>query len=76
MTAKATVKTGDDVTYTWGKGTVSGAVTKVHTTDVEKTIKGNTVKREASKDEPAVEIKTAKGKTVLKSVSEVSVKSA
>lgn len=72
--SKATVKTGDDVTYRWGKGTVAGEVTKVHTADVEKTIKGNTVKRAASKEEPAVEIKTAKGKTVLKSVSEVTVK--
>jgi hypothetical protein len=76
MTAKAKVKTGDDVTYKWGKGTVSGAVTKVHTQDVQKTIKGNTVKREASKAEPALEIRTAKGKTVLKSASEVAVKSA
>ncbi|PJI54515.1 DUF2945 domain-containing protein [Methylobacterium radiotolerans] len=76
MTAKAKVKTGDDVTYKWGKGTVSGEVTKVHTQDVEKTIKGNTVKREASKAKPAVEIKTAKGKTALKSASEVTVKSA
>lgn len=76
MTGRAKVKTGDDVSYKWGKGTVSGEVTKVHTRDVEKTIKGNPVKREASKDEPAVEIRTAKGKTVLKSTSEVSVKSA
>jgi hypothetical protein len=76
MTAKAKVKTGDDVTYTWGKGTVSGEVTKVHTQDVKKTIKGNTVKRAASTAEPALEIKTAKGKTVLKSASEVTVKSA
>ncbi|CAM3083549.1 MULTISPECIES: hypervirulence associated TUDOR domain-containing protein [Methylobacterium] len=72
--SKADVKAGDDVTYTWGKGSVEGEVTKVHTKDVEKTIKGNTVKRAASKDEPAVEIETAKGKTVLKSVSEVTVK--
>ncbi|WP_426315269.1 DUF2945 domain-containing protein [Methylobacterium fujisawaense] len=76
MTAKAKVKTGDDVTYKWGQGTVSGEVTKVHTQDVKRTIKGNTVKREASKAAPALEIKTAKGKTVLKSVSEVKVKSA
>ena len=76
MTAKAKVKTGDDVTYKWGKGTVSGEVTKVHTQDVEKTIQGNTVKRAASKAKPAVEIKTAKSKTALKSASEVTVKSA
>ena len=51
-------------------------MTQVHTRDVKKTIKGNTVKRAASKREPAVEIETAKGKTVLKSASEVTVKSA
>lgn len=76
MTARAKVKTGDDVTDTWGKGIVSGDVTQVHTQDVKRTLAGNTVKRAASKDEPAIEIKTAKGKTVLKSLSEVSVKSA
>ncbi|GJE12858.1 MULTISPECIES: DUF2945 domain-containing protein [Methylobacterium] len=76
MAAKAKVKTGDDVTYKWGTGTVEGSVTKVHTQDVEKTIKGSTVKREASKAEPALEIKTATGRTVLKSTSEVTVKSA
>lgn len=70
---KAKVKTGDDVTYTWGKGTVAGEVTRVHTADVEKTIKGNTVKRTASKAEPAVEIETKKGQTVLKSASEIKV---
>lgn len=71
MTAKAKVKTGDDVAYAWGKGTVEGAVTKVHTRDVEKTIKGSTVKRKASADKPAVEIETEKGQTVLKSTSEI-----
>ena len=76
MTAKAKVKTGDDVTDTWDKGTVSGEVTKVHTRDVPKTIRANTVKRAASKDGPALEIKTAKGKTVLTSNSDVTVKSA
>jgi hypothetical protein len=51
-------------------------VTKVHTRDVPKTIRGKTVKRAASKDGPALEIKTAKGKTVLTSNSDVTVKSA
>ena len=74
MAAKAKVKTGDDVTYTWGKGTVTGTVTEVHTRDVAKTIKGKRVKRAASKEKPAVEIETAKGGTVLKSASEVAVK--
>lgn len=68
----AKVKTGDDVAYKWGKGTVEGAVSAVHTKDVEKTIKGSTVKRKASKEKPAVEIETGKGQTVLKSTSEIS----
>ena len=76
MTAKAKakttkVKTGDDVAYAWGKGTVEGTVRAVHTKDVEKTIKGSTVKRTASKEKPAVEIETGKGQTVLKSTSEI-----
>ncbi len=74
MTAKKDVSKGDDVEYKWGSGKVEGEVTKVHTDDVERTIKGNKVKREASKEEPAVEIKTDKGKTSLKSTSEVKIK--
>lgn len=74
MTAKKDVSKGDDVEYKWGKGTVEGEVTAVHKDDVERTIKGNKVKREASKEEPAVEIKTDKGARVLKSTSEVKIK--
>ncbi len=74
MTKNADVKKGDDVEYKWGKGTVEGEVTKVHNDDVERTIKGNKVKREASDTQPAVEIKTDKGAKVLKSTSEVKIK--
>ena len=74
MTKKADVSKGDEVEYKWGKGTVEGEVTKVHTDDVEKTIKGSKIKREASESEPAVEVKTEKGAKVLKSTSEVKIK--
>ena len=74
MTKKADVSKGDEVEYKWGKGTVEGEVTKVHTDDVEKTIKGSKIKREASESKPAVEVKTDKGAKVLKSTSEVKVK--
>ena len=74
MTAKKDVSKGDDVSYKWGKGTVEGEVTKVHTDDVERTIKGSKIKREASEDKPAVEVKTDKGQKVLKSTSEVTIK--
>lgn len=74
MTKKADVSKGDDVTYKWGKGTVEGEVTKVHTDDTSIKSKGETIKRKASEKEPAVEIKTSKGAKVLKSTSEVKVK--
>ena len=74
MTSKADVSKGDEVEYKWGKGKVEGEVTKVHTDDVERTIKGTKVKREASGSKPAVEIKTDKGAKVLKSTSEVKIK--
>ena len=74
MAKKADVSKGDAVTYKWGKGTVEGEVTKVHTDDVEKTLKGSKVKRNASDAKPAVEVETEKGAKVLKSTTEVRVK--
>jgi len=74
MTSKADVSKGDEVEYKWGKGKVEGVVTKVHTDDVERTIKGTKVKREASESKSALEIKTDKGAKVLKSTSEVKIK--
>lgn len=74
MTSKADVSKGDEVEYKWGKGKVEGEVTKVHTDDVERTIKGTKVKREASESKSALEIKTDKGAKVLKSTSEVKIK--
>jgi hypothetical protein len=73
MTKKTDITKGEDVSYKWGNGTVEGTVTKVHTDDVEKTIKGSTVKRHASSETPAVEIKTDKGAKVLKSTSELKI---
>ena len=74
MTKKSEVKVGDDVAWHWGSGRGEGRVTKVHTDDVAKTIKGNTVKRAASEAKPAVEVKTDKGAKVLKSTSEITIK--
>jgi hypothetical protein len=69
--ATAKVKTGDEVEWKFGSGKAKGKVTKVHTSDVERTIKGSKVKREASAKKPAVEVKTKKGGKALKSSSEV-----
>ena len=74
MSKKADVSKGDDVKWAWGSGTGEGKVTAVHKDDVEKTIKGSTIKRKASAAKPAVEVKTDKGGKVLKSVSEVKIK--
>jgi len=65
------MKKGDTVHWNWGASEAEGKIVKQHTEPVKKTIKGAKVKRNASKDEPAYEIKQANGATVLKSASEV-----
>ena len=74
MAGKASIKKGDSVEYKWGSGKVEGKVTSVSTSDTEAKIKGKTIKRKASKEEPAVEVRTTKGGRALKSASEVKVK--
>ena len=74
MTKPGDVKKGDAVAYKYGKGEVKAKVTAVHKDDTTKTIKGKTIKRTGSKDDPAIEVKTKKGGTALKSASEVKVK--
>lgn len=54
-----------------GRSNAEGEIVKEFTKPVTKTIKGAKVKRNASKDEPAFEIKQADGDKVLKSASEV-----
>lgn len=63
--------TGTRVKWKWGNGHGYGEVQERFTDDVERTIKGNTVKREASGDEPAYLIEQEDGDQVLKSHSEV-----
>lgn len=71
MAAKASVKKGDKVEYNWGKGKAKAEVTQVHTSDVSRTIKGKTIKRHASPEEPAAEVRTKSGGRALKSASEL-----
>jgi hypothetical protein len=66
-----TMKKGDTVHWNWSNGQAEGKITKKHTEPVEKTIKGAKVKRNASEDKPAFEIKTDKGQAVVKSESEL-----
>ena len=65
------MKKGDEVTWKWGKGTAVGEIIKKHDKPVSKTIKGSKIKRNASKDKPAYEIKQDDGGKVIKSESEL-----
>lgn len=70
-TLHKTLHKGDDVNWTWGSAKAHGEVTAVHDHDVTRTIKGKTIKRKGSSDEPAVEVKSDKGGRALKSASEL-----
>lgn len=65
------MKKGDTVHWNWGRSQAEGKIESKTEKPVEKTIKGTKVKRNASKDEPAYEIKTDKGGKVIKSESEL-----
>ena len=65
------MKKGDTVHWEWGKSEAEGKIVAKHTEPVKKQSKGATVKRNATKDEPAYEIKQENGTKVLKSASEV-----
>lgn len=62
---------GDKVSWSWGNGEAEGKVEEVFTSDVERTIKGSKIKRNASSDQPAYLIKQDDGDKVLKSQSEL-----
>jgi hypothetical protein len=65
------MKKGDEVRWKWGKYEAEGKIVEKHTEPTEKTIKGAKVKRNASKEVPAYEIKQQDGSKVLKSESEL-----
>ncbi|MFI5160397.1 MAG: DUF2945 domain-containing protein [Sphingobacteriales bacterium] len=65
------MKKGGNVHWKWGAHEAEGKIVAKHDKPVEKTIKGAKVKRKASKDEPAYEIKQEDGSKVLKSESEL-----
>ena len=66
------IREGSQVKWQWGDGTASGEVVKIYKSDIEKTIDGSSVKREASQNSPAYLIKQEDGQEVLKSKTEVS----
>ncbi len=65
------MKKGEKVHWKWGASEAEGKIVKEHTEPVTKTIKGAKVKRNASKEESAYEIKQENGSKVLKSESEL-----
>ncbi|KQP63543.1 DUF2945 domain-containing protein [Nocardioides sp. Leaf285] len=65
------IRTGTEVSWSWGGGTASGTVTEVHHDTVERTTKGSTITRHGSDDDPAYVIEQEDGTVVLKLRSEV-----
>ncbi len=60
-----------EVEWEWGDGSATGNIREKFTNDVERTIKGSSVKREASDSDPAYLIEQDDGSKVLKSHSEI-----
>lgn len=60
-----------EVEWEWGNGSATGNIREKFTSDVTRTIKGSSVKREASDSDPAYLIEQPDGSKVLKSHSEI-----
>lgn len=67
----AKFRKGAKVKWKWGAHQAEGKVAESFTDDVERTIKGEKIKRKASKEEPAYLIEQEGGDKVLKSHSEL-----
>jgi hypothetical protein len=65
------INVGNEVEWKWGKGKGEGKVAEKFTKDVERKIKGKTIKRKADAEEPAFLVKQEDGDRVLKSQSEL-----
>ncbi|SDG37155.1 DUF2945 domain-containing protein [Pelagibacterium luteolum] len=65
------LRKGSKVRWHWSNGTATGKILERFTDEVERTIKGATIKRKATPDNPAFLIETEDGDRVLKSKSEV-----
>ena len=62
---------GDKVKWEWGSGEATGEIKETFECEVERTIKGSKVKRDADEKNPAYLIKQDDGDEVLKSGSEL-----
>ena len=69
------IRKGSKVTWKWGSSTAEGKVAEVHREKVTRQIKGETITRDGSRDDPAYVIEQEDGGKVLKLKSEVKAKS-
>lgn len=65
------IRTGTEVTWSWGNGSASGKVTEIHHDKVSRTTKGEKITRDGTQDDPAYVIEQEDGTVVLKLQSEV-----
>ncbi len=65
---------GDKVTWHWGNGSAEGTVKTTYTRKVTRKLKGASVTRNGTKDDPALYIEQEDGDGVLKLASEVKAK--
>lgn len=65
------IRTGTEVSWSWGNGTATGTVVEVHHDTVTRTLSGSEITRHGSDDDPAYLIEQDDGARVLKLRSEV-----
>ncbi len=65
------IRKGTTVEWKWGNGTATGKVKEVVKEEVSRTIKGSTITRNGTDDNPALLIEQEDGGEVLKLQSEV-----
>jgi hypothetical protein len=65
------IRTGTEVSWSWGSGTARGTVTEVHHEKVTRQTEGESITRNGSDDDPAYVIEQEDGTVVLKLASEV-----
>ncbi len=65
------IRTGTEVSWSWGSGTATGTVVEVHHDTVTRTLSGSEITRHGSDDDPAYLIEQDDGARVLKLRSEV-----
>lgn len=71
MSADTSFRTGQKVQWDWASGTAEGKVKERFERRVERTIKGSTIVRNGSPEDPAYLVEQDDGDTVLKLGSEL-----